>query len=139
MRRYEMPDDQFARIAHLLPGKPGDPGVTADNHLFLNAVPWIARTGAPWPDLPERFGKANSAWRRFDRWARKGVWRRVFEALRDPDLEWLILDSTVVRAHQDAAGQRGGKPARRSGARAAGSGPSCTSLSTAWATRSSSS
>jgi transposase len=109
MHRYEIADDPWARIAHLLPGREGDPGVTAkDNRRFVNAVLWIARTGAPWRDLPERFGNWNSVWRRFDRWSRKGVWQRVFEELQDPDLEWLILDSTVVRAHQHAAGQKGG-------------------------------
>lgn len=111
MRRHEIPEEQWERIKDLLPGKDGDPGVTAkDNRLFLNAVLWIARTGAPWPDLPERFGKYNSVWRRFDRWAKKGVWERVFRALQDPDLEWLLLDSTVARAHQHAAGAKKGVP-----------------------------
>ena len=58
----------------------------------------LARAVRPW----------NSVWRRFDRWAKKGVWQRVFEALQDPDLEWMILDSTVVRAHQHAAGAKKG-------------------------------
>ena len=103
--RHAISDDDWARIKDLLPGQPGQHGkVAKDNRLFLDAVLWIARTGTPWRDLPERFGNWNSTWRRFDRWARKGVWRRVFEALQDPDLEWLILDSTVVRAHPCAAG-----------------------------------
>ena len=112
MRRHEIAEEQWERIKDLLPGKDGDPGVTAqDNRLFLNAVLWIGRTGAPWPDLPERFGKFNSVWRRFDRWAKKGVWERVFRALQDPDLEWLLLDSTIARAHQHAAGAKKGVPA----------------------------
>jgi transposase len=105
MRRHEIKDGDWERIKDMLPGRPGDPGVTAkDNRLFLNAVLWIAKTGAPWRDLPERFAPWGSVWKRFDRWAKKGVWKRVFEALRDPDLEWMIIDSTVVRAHQHAAG-----------------------------------
>jgi transposase len=105
--RYKIPDDQGERIKDLLPGQPGDPGVTAkDNRLFINAILWMARTGAPWADLPERFGKSNSVWKRFDRWARKGVWQRVLRELQDPDLEWLILDSTVIRARQHAAGKK---------------------------------
>jgi len=105
MRRHEITDDHWDRIKDFLPGQAGDPGVTAkDNRLFVNAVLWIARTGAPWRDLPERFGPRGSAWKRFDRWARKGARERVFEAPRDPDLEWMIIDSTVVRAHQHAAG-----------------------------------
>jgi transposase len=125
----------------LLPGQVGDPGVTAkDNRLFVDAVLWIGKTGAPWRDLPERFGKWNSAWRRFDRWSAKGVWHRVFEALKDPDLEWLILDSTVIRAHQHAAGAvKKGAPTRRWDAPEAASGPSCTSRLTGWGTLSSSS
>ena len=103
--RHAISDDDWARIKDLLPGLPGQHGkVAKDNRLFIDAVLWIARTGAPWRDLPERFGNWNSTWRRFDRWARKGVWRRVFEALQDPDLEWLILDSTIIRAHPCAAG-----------------------------------
>src|SRR5215475_1511084 len=104
-RRHEISDADWDRIPHLLPGQPGQHGgVAADNRQFVNAVLWIARTGAPWRDLPERLGNWNSQWRRFDRWAAKGVWGRVMGALRDPDLEWLILDSTAVRAHPCAAG-----------------------------------
>ncbi len=99
MRRHEIKDEDWERIKDMLPGQPGDPGVTAkDNRLFIDAVLWIAKTGAPWRDLPERFGPWGSVWKRFDRWSKKGVWQRVFEVLRDPDLEWMILDSTVVRA-----------------------------------------
>jgi transposase len=140
MRRHEIADDHWERIKDSLPGREGDPGVTAkDNRLFVNAVLGIAHTGAQWRDLPERFGNWNSVGKRFERWAKNGVWQRVFEALKDPDLEWLILDSTVIRAHPDAAGQKGGKTARRSGARAAASGPSSPSRSTGSATRSTSS
>jgi transposase len=116
MRRHEISDDSWDRIKDLLPGKAGDPGVTAkDNRLFINAIVWIAKTGAPWRDLPERFGNSNSVWRRFDRWSKKGVWDRVFRVLRDSDQEWLFLDSTVIRAHQHAAGAKKGVVALRSG------------------------
>jgi transposase len=106
MRRFELTDEQYRRIEHLLPGKPGDPGATArDNRLLMDAIFWIARTGAPWPDLPERFGKHDTAYQRFNRWAKSGVMARVMEALGgDADLESLLIDSTVVRAHQHAAG-----------------------------------
>jgi putative transposase len=105
----------------LLPGKPGDPGRSGeDNRLFVNAVLWIARTGAPWRDLPERFGEWNSIYRRFARWAKAGVWEKVLRALGDdPDLEEDLLDTSVVRVHQHAAGAKGGKRNRRSGVRAA--------------------
>lgn len=107
MRRYAIRDDQWERVKSLLPGKPEDPGQTAnDNRLFIDAILWIGRTGAPWRDLPERYGKWNSVFKRFDRWAKKGVWERVFETLQEPDLEWMMIDTTIVRAHQHAAGQK---------------------------------
>ncbi len=107
MRRYELGDQEWERIAPLLPGKVSDCGVTAqDNRQFVNGVLWIARSGAPWRDLPERYGRWNSVYQRFNRWAKAGVWERVFTALQDVDDEWLMLDSTVIRAHQQAAGQK---------------------------------
>ena len=131
--RHAISDENWERIRDLLPGKKGDPGVTArDNRLFIDAVLWIAKTGAPWRDLPERFGNWNSTWKRFDRWARKGVWQKVFETLQDPDLEWLILDSTVIRAHPHAAGAkkkataRAGRPSRPSARAGAAGGPRST-------------
>lgn len=105
MRRFELSDEQWVRVEGLFPGKAGDPGQPAkDNRLFLDAVLWIVRTGAPWRDLPERFGDWNSTFQRFNRWAKKGVWLRVFDALQDPDLEWVMLDATIIRAHVHAAG-----------------------------------
>jgi transposase len=84
-------------------------------------VCWVVRTGSPWRDLPEAFGDWNSVFRRFSRWSIKGVWWRIFEAMSDdPDFEYLIVDSTIVRAHQHAAGaKKGGLKIRRSAARAA--------------------
>jgi transposase len=115
--RHAISDEDFERIKDLLPGKATDPGVTArDNRLFLDAVLWIAKTSAAWRDLPERFGNWNSVWKRFSRWAHNGRWQKIFEALQDPDLEWLILDSTVVRAHQHAAGAEK-KPTAQAGKR----------------------
>ena len=103
--RHAISDADWDRIKDLLPGRAGQTGWLArDNRLFVDAVLWWAKTGVPWRDLPERFGNGNSVWRRFDRWARKGTWRLVFEALQDADLEWLILDATVIRAHPCAAG-----------------------------------
>lgn len=107
MRRYEISDRQWEVVSPLLSGKASDCGVTAiDNRLFFNAVVWILRTGAPWADLPARFGLPNSVCRRFRRLAQKGVWEQVFLALQAPDLEWVMLDSTILRAHQHAAGQK---------------------------------
>jgi transposase len=137
--RHAISDADWDRVKDLLPGRPGQPGwVAKDNRLFLDAVLWVAKTGAPWRDLPERLGHWNSVWKRFDRWAKKGTWRRVFEALQDPDLEWLILDSTIIRAHPHAGGAKkkrtgqGGKARRPWAAAAAGSGPRSTRGSAGW-------
>jgi putative transposase len=121
-------DGQWERIALLVPGKAGDSGATGkDNRLFdaahplraVDAVLWMARTGAPWRDLPGEMGNWNSTWRRFDRWSRAGVWERLFEALADdPDFEYVIIDATIVRAHQHAAGQKGGLKLKPSATRA---------------------
>ena len=140
-RRYEISDEDYQRIQPLLSGKPGDPGRNAhDNRRFINAVLWIARTGAPWQDLPERYGKANTAFQRFNRWAKKGRWQTIFEALQEPDLEWIMLDTTVIRAHQHAAGQKKATPRPRpSDAPEAGSRPRSTLPSMHSATRSGSS
>lgn len=137
MRRHEISNECWDRIKDLLPGRPGQSGwVARDNRLFIDAVLWIAKTGAPWRDLPERFGPWNSVWKRFDRWSRKGVWQQVFEAMQEPDLDHLIIDSTVIRAHQHAAGKKGGKLGRALVAPRAVSAPSSTSASTPEATRS---
>lgn len=111
MRRYEISDVDWKRIVPLLPGKEGDVGRTAqDNRQFINGVLWIARSGAPWRDLPERYGNWNSVFQRFRRWAKKGVWQQVFDALQEPELDWLLIDSTMIRAHQHAAGQKKQQP-----------------------------
>jgi len=119
--RNVLSDTQWQRVAPLLPGKPGDPGRSAgDNRLFLEAVLWIARTGSPWRDLHERFGNWNSVFRRFRRWAEKGVFENLFKSLSDePDFEYAIIDGTIVRVHQHGAGARGGLKIRPSGDRAA--------------------
>lgn len=105
MRRHELTDAQWSRIENLLPGRPGEHGgVAKDNRNFVNAIWYVAKTGISWRDLPERFGKWDTVFHRFNEWCKKGVWKRVFEAVKDPDLEWLLLDSTVIRAHPHAAG-----------------------------------
>lgn len=127
MRRYELTDEEWGRIEGLLPGKSGDPGGQGeDNRLFVNAVIWIARTGAPWRDLPTRFGLWNSAFQRFNRWSKTGVWERVMRALQSPDLKAVLLDSTIIRAHQHAAGSpKKQRLTKRSVALAADSAASC--------------
>lgn len=119
--RLVLSNGQWKRIEKLCVGKQEDPGGTgSDNRMFVEAVLWIARTGSPWRDLPAIFGKWNSVFVRFNRWSAGGVWHRIFEALsNDPDFEYLILDSTIVRAHQHAAGAKGGLKIRPLADRAA--------------------
>ena len=108
MRRYGLRDDQWARIAHLLPGREGHVEVTAaDNRLFIEAVLYRYRAGIPWRDLPERFGDWKNVHRRHSRWSKSGVWENVFKYLAsDADNEYAMIDSTIVRAHQHSAGAK---------------------------------
>ena len=120
MPRRMLRDDQWERIGQLLPGKVSDRGVTAkDNRLFIEAVLWILRTGSPWRDLPTELGNWHNTYTRFSRWGETGVWQRVTQALSSaPDLQALLLDSTIVRAHQHAAGAQKKRGRKRSAARA---------------------
>jgi putative transposase len=120
MQRHRLTDAQWDRIKDLVPGREGDPGRTGeDNRGFVEAVLWVARTGAPWRDLPSEL-KWNSVWRRFSRWAKRGVWERILQALADdPDFEHVIIDATTIRAHQHSAGGKGGFKTRRLAARVA--------------------
>ena len=125
MPRRILSDSQWARVAPLLPGKAEDPGRSGrDNREFLEAVLWIARTGAPWRDLPDEFGLWNSVFQRFRRWVVKGVFERVFKELSaDADFEYVLIDGTIVRLHQHGAGAKGGAAARRSVARGVAQAP----------------
>jgi transposase len=116
--RWILNDEQWERVEPLLPGKPGDPGRSAsDNRIFFEAVLWMARVGAPWRDLPETFGNWNTAFRRFRRWAQKGVFERLFQVLSgDPDFEYALIDGTIIRVHQHGTGAKGGLTIRPSGA-----------------------
>ena len=121
MERHCLTDAQWERIAGLVQGKEGDPGRHGrNNRLFVESVLWLAKTGAPWRDLPDEAGPWNSVFRRFSRWCKGGVWSRILERLSDdPDLEHVIIDATIVRAHQHAAGGKGGPKIKRSAVRAA--------------------
>ena len=108
MDRRVLRDDQWERIAPLLPGKATDCGVTAkDNRRFLEAVLWIARTGSPWRDLPHEYGHWHRVYVRYNRWSHKGIWQRLLEAVADdPDLEYLMVDGSIVRVHQHGAAKK---------------------------------
>ena len=121
MDRMSLTDTQWERMAPFGLGKPGDPGRTgSDNRLFVEAVLWIARTGSPWRDLPAGFGKWNTVFRRFRDWVRADVFGRMFDAVSgDPDMEFAMVDATIVKVHRHGQGAKGGLKARLSAALAA--------------------
>lgn len=109
MRRHAMTDEQWALVKPLLPTRRPGPKSKRGDRLFIDAVLYRARTGVAWRDLPTRFGPWKSVFNRFDNWSKRGVWAQIFKALQleiDPSMS--IADATVVRAHQDSAGGRGG-------------------------------
>jgi transposase len=112
MKRHALTDEQWAQIAPLLPPEVGRIARPAkSNRLMVEGMVWILRTGAPWRDLPKRFGPWKSVYTRFRRWTRQGVWARVLQALAEQqDSESYIIDATIVRAHQDATGAKKGGP-----------------------------
>ena len=113
MQRFGLRDDQWERIKDFLPGREGHVGGNAeDNRLFVDAVLYRYRTGVPWRDLPARFGDWNIVYQRFNRWAKSGVFDRIFKLLAsDADNEYMMIDASIVRAHQHSAGARKKRPA----------------------------
>ncbi len=107
-RRHDISDGLWEILKPHLPGREGVRGVTAkDNRLFINAVFWIMRTGAPWRDLPPDFGDWKNTHRRFCRWRDKGVWEKLLEILiNEPDFEWLMIDASHIKVHHNGMGQK---------------------------------
>ena len=120
--RLAISDELWEQMWPLLPGKAGDPGATChDNRQFMEAVLWRVRTGSPWRDLPKGFGNWNSVFKRFRRWANAGVFESLFNAINgEPELEYAMIDGTIVQAYQKASGAKGGLNIKPSGALAEG-------------------
>ena len=108
MDRDGLRDDEWDRIEDFLPGREGHVGGTAlDNRLFVEAVLYRYRTGIPWRDLPAHFGSWKSTHQRFSRWCKSGVFNRVLNHLAGAaDAEYVMIDATIIRAHQHSAGAR---------------------------------
>ena len=121
MSRTLLRDDQWSRIEGFLSGKATDSGVTAtNNRLFVEAVLWIIRTGSPWRDLPADFGHWHRVYVRYNRWSKKGIWERIFTTMSDdPDLEYLMVDGSIVRVHQHGAAKKTNKRLRHKAGREA--------------------
>jgi transposase len=144
MERHELSEAQWERLRPLLPPhrRAGRGRPAKDHRLIVNAILWRLATGAPWRDLPERYGSWRTVYSRFRRWQRAGVWERVLAALQAEadaagDLDWALhfLDGTTVRAHQHAAGAKKGAATRPSAAPEAASPPRSTSAPRAPASR----
>src|SRR5271163_3341305 len=108
MARFDLSDGEWRIIARLLPNKPrGVP--RSDDRKILNGIFFGLRTGSPWRDLPERYGPYTTAYNRYNRWAKAGVWLRIFEALAERSPQSMaLIDSSIIRAHQHAAGGKKG-------------------------------
>jgi transposase len=144
MRRYELSNEEWAAIEPLLPPEKAWTGRPGKSHrVILNGIFWLARSGSPWRELPERYGPWRTVATRFYRWARSGLFDRILQRLQGlaearGEIDWgaQFVDSTIVRAHQVAAGAKGGSKQSVWVVRAAASAPSSTSSATATAGRS---
>ena len=117
MRRHELTNDEWSRVEGMLPpertGKKGRPG--KDNRMMLNGILWIARSGAPWRELPTRYGSWKSVYSRFCKWRDDGVIEKIYRSLLiDADMENLSIDSTSIKVHQSANGGKKGAVKRQS-------------------------
>ena len=127
--RGELTDQEWERLEPLLPPERPERGrPNVEHRRIINGIVWRERTGAPWRDLPERYGPWSTVYSRFWRWREAGIWERIFAAIQqqadqagEVDSSVQFVDGTVIRAHQHAAGAKGGRQHRRRwvGARAA--------------------
>src|SRR5215475_2580008 len=109
MQRHTLSDEQWERLRSVLPPQRRGPASKIGDRYFVDAVLYRAKTGVPWRDLPERFGPWKSVYNRFRNWSRRGVWKRIYKALRvRVDRTGSMVDGSYIRAHQDAAGGKGG-------------------------------
>jgi transposase len=111
--RFDLTDEEWALLEPLLPTRRISARV--DDRRILNAIFYVLRTGMPWRDLPERYGPYTTAYNRFNRWSRRGVFKRMFDTLAAKSRDSLhLIDSTIVKAHRSASGAKGGRKIRRS-------------------------
>ena len=111
--RFDLSDEEWALLEPLFPRNRKSARV--DDRRILNAIFYVLRTGMPWRDLPERYGPYTTAYNRFNRWSRRGIWKRLFDELASKSRDSLyLIDSTIVKAHRSASGAKGGRKIRRS-------------------------
>ena len=128
--RFDLSDEEWAVLEPLLPKS--RKSARADDRKIMNAIFYVLRTGMPWRDLPERYGPYTTVYNRFNRWSRRGIWKRVFDELAAKSRDSLhLIDSTIVKAHRAASGAKGGRKIRRSASAVAGEPRKSTRVSTA--------
>ena len=122
MQRHALSDEQWESIADMIPRNDGPGRPWSDHRLIIDGILWVLATGAPWRDLPERFGPWKTVYERFRRWVREGFWQRILDRLQverhaDGEIDWdlFCIDGSVVRAHKAAAGAGKKRPAERTG------------------------
>lgn len=111
-RRHELTDEQWNRLEPLLPPQKPEIGRPRESHRrIINGILWILKTGAPWRDLPDRYGPWQTVYGRFNQWRKDGLWKRLFQRLQskaqaEDEIDWEVhfVDGSIVQAHQHAAG-----------------------------------
>ncbi len=132
--RFDLSDEEWLLLEPLLPNSRKSARV--DDRKIMNAIFYVLRTGMPWRDLPERYGPYTTAYNRFNRWSRRGIWKKIFDKLASKSRDSLyLIDSTIVKAHRAASGAKGGNKIRLSASAGAGAVRKSTRSSTAKAAR----
>jgi len=117
--RFNLTDEEWTEVEPFIPTKRKSARV--DDRRVLNGILYVLRTGIPWRDLPEAYGPYTTVYNRFNRWAGRGIWKRIFERLAEKSRDPLhMMDSTVVKAHRAASGGKGGNGNKESGSAAVG-------------------
>jgi transposase len=133
--RFDLSDEEWGLLEPLIP-KARKSG-RADDRRVMNGIFYVLRTGMPWRDLPERYGPYTTIYNRFNRWSRRGIWKKIFDTQAERSRDSLhMIDSTIVKAHRAASGAKGGRKIKRSASAGAGARRKSTRSSTAKAVRS---
>ncbi len=128
--RFDLSDEEWALLEPLMPK--ARKSARADDRRIMNGIFYVLRTGMPWRDLPERYGPYTTVYNRFNRWSRRGIWKRIFATLAAKSRDSLyLIDSTIVKAHRAASGAKGGRKIKRSASAVAAGARKSTRSSTA--------
>jgi len=111
--RFDLSDEEWTLLEPLMPKS--RKSARTDDRKIMNAIFYVLRTGMPWRDLPERYGPYTTAYNRFNRWSRRGIWKKIFDKLASKSRDSLhLIDSTIVKAHRASSGAKGGRKIRLS-------------------------